>query len=939
MSNRKLTGFIITAGHLDIEWYQPMRSYRFWTIETFEDLKKAAKRDDFKCYVLDGQVFPLEEYLEIMPQDDSEVRDLIKRGKLAIGPFYTQFDEWLPSAENIIRNCLYGKRKAEKYGGYMRAGYLPDNFGHPRQLPQILRGFGIDSLLFMRGMPEVADGHPDEFIYKGLDGSEVLISHFRESYAGAFDIFTKKIDPIQLRIVPYYDDYFSFDWHKELANHDDPRRIADSMISNVKRIHDRYPSGIIPLIAGFDHLPPQINIGDSVKVANESQDEIEFVMGNAEDYIKTVYNKMKKEHIKPWEYDLELLGSRYQYVLLGALSTRTYLKRQNFACEALMEHYVEPLDALASLYGYPDKPCLIDEAWKYLMISSAHDSIHGSSVDEVHTEMEFRFAAVRQIASGIIHDVLAYWGKHIDRWWEKLNAKEQYAEIDTTYTNSEESGLGANYQLKKVKSQFSAKGIITYAPVDPGISQPAELWLPMGEIKAAVKTQDGRVLPTQILPREKVLANGIGKARNDYFPAAVYRKVLFLDRFVSGSVNVNALVVSSEIPVKTDISGGDNFIENKFIRVEVDGALIHLFDKRENKWFYNLNLLEEEAEAGDAWDFSPPWSPGEIVKSTSGEFVASLLENGPVRSVLELRGSINVPEELTGDKRSKMRVDIPMTFTISLYSETPRVDVKLTMENRAKDHRIRLRVAPNLKSNFIRSQTHFGILDRTIERQKEIEKWFQPVTQLLPFREWLAIQDDKNGLCVAVKGIYDYEAAVNSITNHAEVAMTLVRGFACMGRLNTMQRKGEVSTSVPTPDAQCMGIQEIEWSYIPYSVDNNEKAPFYLLAQVFLYPAVSHGIRAPHEDTTIPKDHVRFNWDKGNIQFSTFKRCYNRDGYILRVYENQGKSSSVIFSVDGFTKAYFSNLDEQTLEAIEIREGKMNIQVDAYKILSIKLIG
>ena len=89
----KLIGFIMTAGHLDIEWYQPLRSYRFWTVEALEDLKTAAKRDDFTTYVLDGQVFPLEEYLEVAPEDRELMRDLIKSGKLAVGPFYTQFDE------------------------------------------------------------------------------------------------------------------------------------------------------------------------------------------------------------------------------------------------------------------------------------------------------------------------------------------------------------------------------------------------------------------------------------------------------------------------------------------------------------------------------------------------------------------------------------------------------------------------------------------------------------------------------------------------------------------------------------------------------------------------------------------------------------------------------------------------------------------------------
>lgn len=230
---KKIIGFIITAGHLDIEWYQPLDSYRFWTIEALEDLKDAAKRPDFKTYVLDGQVFPLEEYLEVIPEDEPEMRRLIQQGKLAVGPFYTQFDEWIPSAENMIRNCLYGKRKSEHFGGYMRAGYLPDNFGHPLQMPQILKNFGIDSLLFMRGMPEVPGGHPDEFLYQGLDGTKVLASHFRESYSGAFDIFDKDNDPIQPREVPYYGEYLSFEYHRELADHDDPDRIARNLMKQI----------------------------------------------------------------------------------------------------------------------------------------------------------------------------------------------------------------------------------------------------------------------------------------------------------------------------------------------------------------------------------------------------------------------------------------------------------------------------------------------------------------------------------------------------------------------------------------------------------------------------------------------------------------------------------------------------------------------------------
>ncbi|MDR2608065.1 MAG: hypothetical protein LBC57_06705 [Treponema sp.] len=907
MGGRKLTGFIITAGHLDIEWYQPLRSYRFWTVETFEDLKKAVKRDDFNCYVLDGQIFPLEEYLEVIPEDEAELRELIGKGKLVIGPFFTQFDEWLPSAENMIRNCLYGRRKSDYFGGYMRAGYLPDNFGHPLQLPQILRGFGIDSLLFMRGLPEIPGGHPDEFMYRGLDGSEVLVSHFRESYSGAFDIFNKKIDPTQPRIIPYYDgndSYLSFEWHRELADHDDPERIAKSMISNVMRIKDRYPSGVIPLIAGFDHLPPQINIGDSVKAANESQEDIEFVMGSAEDYIKLVYRQMDK----PAVYSMELLGSRYQYVLLGALSTRCYLKHENFACEALLERYAEPLDALAALGDYPDKRRFLDEAWTYLMINSAHDSIHGSSVDEVHREMEFRFAAVRQIASGLIHDALAYWGKHSDHWWEKLP---------------------------------ESKGILSYAPVSADFMQPCDLWLPTGNLPVVIQDSNGVILPSQILDREEIPLNGIGEVRNDPFPSPVFRRVIFMDKFCSGirSVTATAAGGSMQAPA-ADLNTGDEngrvFIENAYIRIETAGALLSIFDKKRNCRYDSLNLIEEDADAGDAWDFSPPWIPGELNRSSGSIFLARILERGPVRASMEIRGSLNVPACLEGDLRSRERVELPMIFTVSLYAGTGRADVKLNIENTARDHRLRLRLAPLIKTDFVRSQGHLAIIDRPVERQKEIESWFQPVTQLLPFREWIALEDGKRGLAVAVKGIYDYEASVNPLTGCPELALTLLRGFALMGRLNTMQRKGGASPAVETPEAQCPGAQSFEWSYIPYGTEQGEKAPFLPLAQAYLYPPVSHAVRSKQEDTSL-ENMTAISWAAPNIQFSAFKRSYDRDGYILRFFENQGKETEVEISARHFSRAWLSDMNEQNKTELTISDGKIRVKAGPYKAVSIKL--
>lgn len=891
----KYTGFIITAGHLDIEWYEPMRSYRFWTIQALKDLKQAAQREDFVTYVLDGQVFPLEEYLEVYPQDTEEMKALVKAGKLSIGPFYTQFDEWLPSAENMIRNCLYGKRKAQAYGGYMAAGYLPDNFGHPRQIPQILRNFGIDSLLFERGMPEVPGGHPDEFIYRGLDGSKVYVSHFREGYSGAFDIFKKPVEPKQPRAVPYYDDYISFEYHRSIAWHDDPGGTARNLIENVHKIKDRYPSRVIPLIAGADHLPPQINVGDSVRAANEMQDEIEFVMGSAEDYIR----EMQKRTPPMCEYDMELVGARYHYILFGALSTRSYLKRQNFAGEALLEKYAEPLIALSSAYGYQNNPLLMDEAWRMLLINSAHDSIHGSSVDEVHVEMEARYAAARQIAAGMIHDAMSHLTCQLTPWWKN-----------------------------------KGRGILAYAPVGAPFAQPCETWVALDGEQYVVRDEKGAPLPTQVLPREKIEKNSIGKDRNDPFPDAAFRKVLYLQPFTEPAVSHTVSVEKGSCALEP-LAAGENFLDNGLVRVEVQDAYLNILDYATGWTFRHLNMLEEEADAGDAWDFSPPWLAGEMVRSA--HFTCNLVEQGPVRAALKIQGVMNVPACLEGDIRSQRRLDMAVSFLVTVYRGIRRVDIQATIDNTARDHRIRLYVPLRLKTNTILSQGDLAIICRPIKPKETTEAWRQPPTLFYPCREWVAAHDAVKGLAVAVKGMYDYESTVNSLTGEAELRFTLLRGFQKMGRLNTFQREGPASDANDTPGAQCLGVQTMEWAYVPYTPTSDDQAPFLAETDSFLYPPVTHAVRHEEErNETLAGIALPFAWEEKNLCFSAFKKCQDDECYVLRFFENQGKALDTHIRLPLAKKAWLSNMNEDTLEEVPLEKHCVKVHVCAYQAVTIK---
>ena len=84
-------------------------------------------------------------------------------------------DELLVGAESLVRNLLIGRAVCDRFGAAPSpVGYMPDSFGHPAQLPQILAGFGIGSLIFSRGLGDELDDVGVVFRWQAPNGSQVL---------------------------------------------------------------------------------------------------------------------------------------------------------------------------------------------------------------------------------------------------------------------------------------------------------------------------------------------------------------------------------------------------------------------------------------------------------------------------------------------------------------------------------------------------------------------------------------------------------------------------------------------------------------------------------------------------------------------------------------------------------------------------------------------
>ena len=162
----------------------------------------------------------------------------------------------------------------------------------------------------------------------------------------------------------------------------------------------------------------------------------------------------------------------------------------------------------------------------------------------------------------------------------------------------------------------------------------------------------------------------------------------------------------------------------------------------------------------------------------------------PVRATLRIQGAMEVPTQLYGDEPSGEMCEVPMAFTVSLLRGARRADVKLTIDNRARDHRLRLRVPTGVRTDSILSQGHLMVSERPIERPREIERWAQPPTPAFALPRVGGRLRRKARAGRALKGMYDYEASVHPLTGEAEIRVTLLRAVGMMGRINTMGREG-----------------------------------------------------------------------------------------------------------------------------------------------------
>lgn len=342
--------------HWDREWYREYEVFRLRLLRVFDNVLELLENNKIPSFYFDGQVCALLDYLEIRPEKEALIRQLISEKKLFIGPFYTLVDEFLTDRTVFEKNLEIGLKISKDFGCTDFIGYLADTFGHSKNIPPILNKYGIDKCVVWRGCGDF----PSEFTFNGVNTINLVRGYFMDIFSAPMTIEQK----------------------------------AEWLKGNLDKIAEKSGEYLL-LPIGADHLGVEKDISEQIQMVNKLLVDYEIKLSTPFEYFELV-----KDNFKQFEWNDELRDNSKTFILQGSYSARMKIKQYNVKCTYMLEQ----ADKLQKKYGSKYNS-VIEYAYKLLLKNQAHDGNCGCSTDLVHRENITRYEKILQIANTIIEEL------------------------------------------------------------------------------------------------------------------------------------------------------------------------------------------------------------------------------------------------------------------------------------------------------------------------------------------------------------------------------------------------------------------------------------------------------------------------------------------------------------------------------------------------------
>jgi mannosylglycerate hydrolase len=812
---------IVPHTHWDREWYSPFQTFRLRLVRLLDALLPMLESDlSYARFLLDGQTAVLDDYLEVRPEAGAALARLAASGRLAIGPWMVLMDEFMVSGETMVRDLQFGIARGSELGGVMDVGYLPDMFGHVAQMPQLLRLAGFEHAVVWRGVPAAVE--QTAFWWEAPDGSRVRAEYLYGSYSNGRDI-PDDAKRLVLR---------ARDYEHELG----PARLGDMLLMN-----------------GTDHQMPQPWLGRVVAEANAQQDEYAFEVTSLPEYLV----QQPTEGLVTVTGELRS-GARAN-VLMGVGSNRVDVHRACARAERALEKRAEPLSSLFLGAGeYPD--ALLRLAWRNLVLNSAHDSSCACSDDEVVDQVLVRYYEARQIGDGLTRDALNALAAHVSAPAGATVAVNPTAKVRSGLVEGHIPGAGPCHFVgpdgrthpaqvigevggdgfqtmvmgQKVRwvldmmrgTEFAGRQIRAFEILPAG-DEGDRYEIVLHEAQGA----DAHVDLAEL--KEKMLALGeSGHAMSIRVNVAPVRRVLFDTGEVEGFGWACFTAAEGEAPSSASTGADGNELWNEHLRVTVDrGDGTYTMRTAAGPDLSGCGRLVDGGDGGDTYNYSPPAT--DLVVERPDAVRLETVDGGPVRARVTVVSDYTVPAGAIGDERacshrSDETVPLRVTTTLELRTGERFLRVAHEIDNRARDHRLRVHFPLPAPVDGSDAECAFAVVHRGLTAEGGLHEFGLPT---FPSRRFVDASDGTAGLALVHDGLLEYEV----VDDGGALALTLLRAVGYLSRTEPELRPNPAGPATRLEGPQLAGLQRAEYAVLPHRGDWRE-ADCYGAADEFLVP-------------------------------------------------------------------------------------------------------
>lgn len=742
---------VISHTHWDREWYQTFQGFRKRLVLMMDQLIENMEKDPSYMYFhLDGQTIPLEDYLEIRPENEGRLKKLIREGRILIGPWYVMPDEFLVSGESLVRNLQKGFEISDEYGVEpMKNGYVVDVFGHNSQFPQILKGFGIQSAVLIRG---IGDYPKDAFTWEAVDGSRVLVL---------------KLD----RDRTYSNFYFGIRWPFDGREYSEAELVS-RMRELLKLSGGLAVSENLLMMDGVDHIEIETELPKIIKVLNDNIEEIEIKHSTLEEFAEAqMRSGAELDSIRGELYTVGYKGAN-NFVLKNVLSSMVHLKQMNDECERLLTRWVEPFDAVLGKLGSQNMEGFLKEAWHILLQNHPHDSICGCSVTRVHLDNEYRFNQVSDIGQEVLKHDLGVLASRINT-----------------------SAAAKPYSIV----------LFNAGQMDINDTVEADIELPSGSSdNFKIFDSEGNEIPYQLLGVKKGSIKGIFKFGRlpEFLPKDIYH-VAFHAFIPSVGYNTYGYEeYKNSAPQLGDYTYREFYQptrysgtmrtdcrtwENEFLKVRInDNGTLHVTNRITGKEYVDLLIFEDSADVGDGWNYRKPLQDARYL-SLGGKADISVEIDGPLVTRWKIVQTMQLPVGMNTDRtaRSEATIEFKITTWIVMKKGSSKLEFRTSVDNNVLEHRLRVIFPSSLSTDTFYSSTPFYLQNRDIIKPDRSD-YGETETGVFPNQGIIMLQDKTDCFALYNKGLYEVEVMEDS---SKAVALTLFRSF----RNEVGREEGELS--------------------------------------------------------------------------------------------------------------------------------------------------